>query len=144
MAAEAFRTFTAAEANALLPQVRPIVERLRAEAERARETEELLSDLDAYYGDSADAPDNPEREKRDSLREALAAAEGGVGDALVELHDLGIEVKDIDRGLIDFHGERDGQIIYLCWESGEPSVAFWHPLEGGFAARQPIEGGRQP
>ena len=141
MPSEEFRTFTAKEANALLPQVRAIVERMRAEAARAHETEELVADLDAYYGDSADAPDNPEREKREALRRTLAAAEGGVGDALLELHALGIEVKDIERGLIDFHGLHDGRIVYLCWESGEPAVAFWHPLESGFAGRQPLDEG---
>ena len=140
MSGQGFRTFTAKEANALLPQVRLIVERMRTHVARARETEELLADLVAYYGDAASAPDNPEREKRDSLQRTLAAAEGGIGDALLELRDIGIEVKDIDRGLVDFHGQRDGKTVYLCWESGEPAVAFWHPLEGGFGARQPLDG----
>jgi hypothetical protein len=49
-------------------------------------------------------------------------------------------VKDLETGLVDFYAERDGESVFLCWQFGEPSVAYWHPIEGGFAARQPIEG----
>ncbi len=57
-----------------------------------------------------------------------------------EIHELGVQVKDLDRGLIDFparHPEK-GDIVLLCWELGEPEVAHWHDLEEGFAGRKPL------
>ena len=52
---------------------------------------------------------------------------------------LGLELKDINSGLIDFLAERDGRDIYLCWRYNEPRVAHWHDLEAGFAGRKPLE-----
>ena len=52
---------------------------------------------------------------------------------------LGIELKDINTGLVDFLSERDGRDVYLCWRYDEPKVAFWHDLEAGFGGRQPLE-----
>ncbi len=68
-----------------------------------------------------------------------------VGMALVALHvslaDLdraGVLIRDLDRGLVDFPSTRDGQDVYLCWLVDEDEVAFWHPCDDGFAARQPL------
>jgi hypothetical protein len=58
---------------------------------------------------------------------------------LAEVAELGVEVKDLDRGLIDFPALRDGEEVYLCWRLGEGDrVGWWHTLEGGFAARRPL------
>ena len=58
---------------------------------------------------------------------------------LRELGELGVEVKDMDAGLIDFRTMRDGEEVYLCWRLGEGDrIAWWHPLEGGFLARRPL------
>jgi len=57
-----------------------------------------------------------------------------------QVNDMGCLVKDLDSGLVDFYGVRDGEPVFLCWQFGEPAVAHWHPVEGGFASRQPIEG----
>jgi hypothetical protein len=48
-------------------------------------------------------------------------------------------VKDPERGLVDFPGERNGQAVYLCWQLGEPAVSHWHALDKGFADRRPVE-----
>ncbi len=51
-------------------------------------------------------------------------------------------LRDLDRGLVDFPSVKgDEEEIYLCWEEGEPEIAFWHDLETGFAGRQPLEDG---
>jgi hypothetical protein len=55
-----------------------------------------------------------------------------------ELNELGVQVKDLDIGLIDFPSLRDGDEILLCWRLGEGDIAWWHTLDGGFAGRQPI------
>ena len=47
-------------------------------------------------------------------------------------------------GLIDFPAELDGEIVYLCWQFGEPEVAFWHRIEDGFAGRRPLPGPPRP
>jgi hypothetical protein len=57
-----------------------------------------------------------------------------------ELHEKGIEVKDLDKGLIDFpHIRANGEEVYLCYMLGEKQILAWHPIEGGFAARMSID-----
>jgi hypothetical protein len=54
--------------------------------------------------------------------------------------DKGIEIKDLDRGLIDFPYKRaNGQVVYLCYLLGEDTIAYWHTIEGGFQGRQPLD-----
>ena len=53
--------------------------------------------------------------------------------------DMGILVKDVDKGLIDFLGQRDGQDIFLCWHYGEDDIQYWHEINAGFAGRHPID-----
>jgi len=56
-----------------------------------------------------------------------------------ELNERGIEIKDLDKGLIDFpHLRANGEEVYLCYMLGEKTILAWHPIEGGFAARRPI------
>jgi hypothetical protein len=68
--------------------------------------------------------------------EALAEQ---TADAVRELDAIGVVVKDLDLGLLDFPGVRDGEEVELCWQVGEAAVAYWHPLEAGFAGRKPID-----
>jgi len=57
-----------------------------------------------------------------------------------ELNERGIEIKDLNKGLIDFpHIRENGEEVYLCYMLGEKTVIAWHPLEGGFPARRPVE-----
>ena len=58
---------------------------------------------------------------------------------LHELQDMGIEVKDLSTGLIDFPALKDGRVVYLCWKYNEGSIQFWHEIEAGFAGRQLID-----
>jgi hypothetical protein len=55
-----------------------------------------------------------------------------------QLEHLGVLVKDLDRGLVDFPALREGEEVLLCWEVGEDEVAFWHGIEEGFAGRKPL------
>ena len=62
-----------------------------------------------------------------------------IGKITTEIGELGIEVKDLARGLIDFPSYRGDRLVYLCWELGEgPRIQWWHEIEAGFAGRQPI------
>jgi hypothetical protein len=61
-------------------------------------------------------------------------------DALIhQILDTGVQIKDVNIGLLDFPALRDGREVYLCWKYGEDDIAFWHEVEAGYAGRQPIE-----
>lgn len=66
-------------------------------------------------------------------------AEQRAKDALAEIDSIGVQVKDLSIGLLDFPCEVDGQKILLCWKLGEKSITHWHGLEEGFAGRKPID-----
>jgi len=66
-------------------------------------------------------------------------AEQRVKDALAEIDSIGVQVKDIDIGLLDFPCDVEGQIILLCWKLGEKSITHWHGTQEGFAGRKPID-----
>lgn len=68
-----------------------------------------------------------------------AKAEQRAKDALAEIDSIGVQVKDIEIGLLDFPCEIDGQIILLCWKLGEKSITHWHGTQEGFAGRKPID-----
>jgi hypothetical protein len=68
-----------------------------------------------------------------------AKAEQRAKDALAEIDSTGVQVKDLEIGLLDFPCEIDGQIILLCWKLGEKSITHWHGTQEGFAGRKPID-----
>ena len=70
-----------------------------------------------------------EREK------ALQAAK----DAMAEIDAIGVQVKDLDIGLLDFPCKVEGEILLLCWKMGEPAITHWHGTDEGFANRKPID-----
>lgn len=62
-----------------------------------------------------------------------------VKDAIAEIDATGVQVKDLDVGLLDFPCKVEGEIVLLCWKFGEASIAFWHETNTGFAGRKPID-----
>ena len=72
------------------------------------------------------------RERANRLAEEIAAC-------LAELEQVGCSFRGFDLGLVDFPAERQGEIVSLCWQAGEPSVEHWHQAEAGFAGRQPVD-----
>lgn len=129
------RYFTPDEANAALPEVRPLAERmveLRRKLLEAEAREERLAAKVAGNGGGIDLADAAKaREGVERAMRALAAAV----DAIVA---RGIQVKDLDTGLLDFPSLRDGEEVLLCWRLGEDEVAWWHRPEDGFAGRRPL------
>jgi hypothetical protein len=131
------RLFTQEEANALLPEVRALVERLVEERRRLVALGEELEAMQALIGGNGGSLD-PSRVGE--LQEAVGQAAAELTALVDELHGLGLQVKDVDRGLVDFparHPER-GDTVLLCWELGEAEVAHWHDAEAGFAGRKPL------
>src|SRR6188472_4046254 len=132
------RYFTPAEANALLEQVRPAAERLvehrKAFSETAARRAQLTSHVAGNGGDLDPGEVREDAEQMEQEAEAVAAA-------VEELNSLGVVVKDLDRGLVDFPALRQGEEVLLCWQVGEGEVAYWHGLEEGFAGRKPLDPG---
>jgi hypothetical protein len=131
------RFFSEEEANDALGLVAPLVERLVAARGRFVAEGQRLADLRhkvAGNGGGLDAS---------RVQEAQEAAEevaNEIGLLVAELETVGVQVKDLDRGLVDFparHPE-SGDLVLLCWHLGEDRVAFWHGLEEGFAGRKPL------
>jgi uncharacterized protein DUF2203 len=121
------RHYTVEEANATLEWVGERIERLRA----ARVG---LTDEEAREALTAAAPTNGGGEPG----RVISAAFLELRHALLELQEMEIVLRDLDRGLVDFPALRDGREVYLCWVEGEDEVSFWHELEAGFAGRQPL------
>ena len=68
-----------------------------------------------------------------------AKAEQRAKDALAEIDSIGVQVKDLNIGLLDFPCEVEGKIILLCWKLGEKAITHWHGVQEGFAGRKPID-----
>ena len=72
------------------------------------------------------------------MRNEISKIERQIAELIEHIQQQGVEVKDIRRGLVDWRAERDGRVVYLCWQYGERTVSWWHELSDGFAGRQPI------
>jgi hypothetical protein len=130
------RRFTLEEAQALLDErVREMAERMVAERADSRGLESRWNALVIAIGSNGG---DLRRKEVAALREALESAHASLRELLAELDELGIQVKDVDRGLLDFPSEVDGQDALLCWHVGEPRIAFWHSPQDGFAGRRPL------
>lgn len=128
---DARRIYTIEEANALVPQVRAVllqlaVEQRRLDASHAEMHRQLDSNGDP---DSAVAAGRQEAEVAD-IRE-------GIRTLLLHLSEMGVELRDLEMGLVDFPGEREGASVWLCWRLADPTVAFWHRTDEGYASRRP-------
>jgi hypothetical protein len=128
----ATRTFTVEQANRMLPLVRRIVRDI-VDAHRAW-SRAVQSYETAATWTRADAPSNHVTALEDEVRRLAAEIEG----YLVELRELGVDFKGFEQGLVDFPGEREGRVVYLCWKLDEDEVKFWHEVTDGYAGRQPI------
>ena len=129
------RYFTPEEANAQLAAVRPVAEELvahrRGMASAAGRRAQLVQQIAGNGGDFD--PQEPRALEEEFEREGREVAR-----CVEQLEGLGVLVKDLDRGLVDFPALRDGEEVLLCWEVGEDEVAFWHGLDEGFAGRKPL------
>jgi hypothetical protein len=129
------RYFTAAEANELLPTVRPIVERMTSH----RRALALATVRHARIATKIAGNGGGVRPQEvDELQRAIDQEAEEVIGCVEELRELGVLVKDLDEGLVDFPALRGDEEVLLCWRLGEDEVAFWHSLEGGFAGRRPL------
>src|SRR5580698_2008530 len=131
------RTFTLEEAHSLLPVLESL---LRAAIAGKKVMEEVEAEQQALShkiflngGTFVDVVPVARR------RAEKIKAEQRAKDALAEIDSIGVQVKDIDIGLLDFPCEVEGQIILLCWKLGEKSITHWHNTTEGFAGRKPVD-----
>lgn len=129
------RLFTPDEANEALAEIRPIAERMverrRALAVAQRRQQELVIRIAGNGGDLSPG----------EVRDAAAVIErevAAIADCVAALNAAGVQVKDVEEGLVDFPARHRGRDVLLCWKVGEPAVAFWHGADEGFAGRKPL------
>ncbi len=129
------RHFTPEEANAALAVVRPLVERLvamrREHVAALARQEELERAVRGNGGGIPPASLASAAAEVEELSRALAAL-------VDEISAHGAQVKDLDKGLIDFPALRRGETVLLCWRLGEDAIRYWHRVEDGFAGRRPL------
>ncbi len=123
--------YTLEEARAMLPRVIPILKRMVEMAQTVRGQQAAVAA--AARGVTADGHALADPFAKSDAMEGLKQT---FDEALGLMRAWGIEVKDAERGLIDFYAERDGDVVYLCFLLGEEDIRFWHTLEGGFAGRR--------
>jgi hypothetical protein len=129
------RYFTPEEANEMLGEVRPLVEAMVEHRRRLSGAVARHAELQALVGGNGGGLPPAE------LAEAAAAVESerrALERAVQQINALGLQVKDLDVGLVDFPALRGSEEVLLCWRLGEDEVAFWHGLEEGFAGRKPL------
>jgi hypothetical protein len=124
------KLFTLEEANALLPAVRDILRRIQSSRRR----------LSVYRNQAKLAAEGAEQ--------GGGGMEGGglyakiltkLTDEIAELEGIGVQLKDFDRGLVDFPSLREGRVVLLCWQLGEgDQLEWWHDMDAGFAGRTPL------
>ena len=122
-------------ANDLLPWLEEKFTTVRPIRDELATRQEALLDLLRRRGNNGHSSSEEviltTREEVDRLTAQIQAV-------LKEINDLGILVRDVGMGLVDFPGDRDGRSVYLCWRSGEQTVSFWHETNVGFTDRQPL------
>jgi len=125
------RSYSIEEANDLIPQVRAVLLQLAVEQRRLDVSHaEMHRQLDANGDPEAAAAAVRQETEVAEIRE-------GMRTLLVHLGEMGIELRDVEMGLVDFPGERDGAPVWLCWRLADPRVAFWHGTDEGYASRKP-------
>jgi hypothetical protein len=121
------RHYSVEQANAAIVWVRERIERMRAAREQ-------LGDEEARAALSDAAPTNGGGQPGLVVSEAFL----DLRNALIELNEMDIVLRDLERGLFDFPALRDGDEVYLCVEDGEDEIGYWHDIESGYGGRQPL------
>ncbi len=120
--------YTRNEARALLPQIK----------EWLGELEDLRQQLEKHESRLAGI-DTPHRDLGGDLVNSWVRVIAQMKTVLTEFLRREIQIKDLDRGLVDFPALIDGKEVFLCWEKSEADIEFWHDLQAGYAGRQPLE-----
>ena len=124
--------FTVEAANKTLPLVSRIV------SDAMRDYWRWQEKVRRYEEVSANRKIDQPNDEADQLERETAQLARDIDGYIAEIRELGVEMKGIDSGLVDFPSEVDGREVLLCWQLGEESVQYWHEVDAGFAGRQPV------
>lgn len=127
MAHQFKKHYTRVEARSLLPQVRQWLKRLQQLREKLAKLEPRVAALRQQGEDIGGATLN------ESVRLHAESR-----DVLHQFVQRDIQIKDLDRGLLDFPAIVGGREVFLCWEQGETDIEYWHDIDAGFAGREPL------
>jgi hypothetical protein len=132
------KLFTLDEANALIPRLELIMEKLQRQGLKLREgVRAVARDMDKPLADLT-LDEVVEREP------ALKVLTEEMQRLVEEIEDAGVQFKGLDLGLVDFPCEIDGEVRLLCWQYGEKAIGYWHTEDSGFAGRQRLPDVRPP
>jgi hypothetical protein len=131
------KTFTLEEAQSLLPVLESLLKRAIEGKQSAVEAESGLSELSRriYLSGGMRVDAN----KVAKMRAEMEGHVQRVRESIAEIDSIGVQVKDLDAGLLDFPCRLDDQVVLLCWQMGEPAIEHWHPVDSGFKDRQPVD-----
>ena len=131
------KTFTLDEAQSLLPVLEALLKRAIEGKESAEEVETSLSEVSRriYFAGGM----HVDVDKVAKLRAEMDAHLQRVRESVAEIDSIGVQVKDLESGLLDFPCRLDDDVVLLCWRMGEPAIEHWHTMEAGFQGRQPVD-----
>jgi hypothetical protein len=131
------RTFTLDEAQSLLPVLEALLKRAMEEKRFAQDLESGLNGLAQriYFSGGMRVDTAGIARQRAEIEAHLKQAR----ENIAEIDSIGVQVKDLESGLLDFPCRVDDQIVLLCWRLGEPAIDYWHTVEAGFQGRQPVD-----
>jgi hypothetical protein len=130
------RIFTPQDANDALAVVRPLAERLVNLRRSWRAANAKRAELGALVQGNGGGLGTSDFAELEAELEAIGSE---IERCVAQLDEAGVQVKDLDEGLLDFPALHEGREILLCWRVGEERVAYWHGIDEGFAGRKPIE-----
>ncbi len=132
------RLWTVEEANARLEELGDLLPQLKGWVVRLGEVHAEVGRLSEFWGRDVDAPDHADHDLKVRLDAEWKNLTRRLEESVAGLRAEGIEVKQIESGLVDFYGLVDGEVVFLCWRRGEPAVEYYHTLDGGFRGRRPL------
>jgi hypothetical protein len=128
------RSFTVEQADAQLPRIEALIARLQGSALRLRtERDAVAAELRL---EPTSLPIDRLLAARPELRRVVEDLDASIG----AIEQMGVALKDVELGLVDFPAELDGEAVYLCWQFGEDRIRFWHRRSEGFTGRRPLPG----
>jgi hypothetical protein len=131
------KTFTLDEAQSLLPVLESLLKRAIEGKLAAQQIEQGLAELARrIYISGGMMVDSA---KVAGLRAELESHVQRVRESVAEIDSIGVQVKDLEAGLLDFPCRLEDEIVLLCWRMGESAIEHWHPTDTGFKDRQPVD-----
>lgn len=127
--------YTVAEANAMLPELAELLRGMQLQGQQLAAMQGRVAAVqrkvrsNGYHNPTEDA----------LLSQGARQTEDALRSGIEQLAAWNIELKDLQRGLIDFPAHREGRTVFLCWEMGEEEVAFWHEVDTGYDSRLPLD-----